>query len=232
MADAQLGLAPAVETLDISYTNVKQLDFIPLALGSFFRLHKIIVSGLKLRRGSLERFITHIASLPPKQRDLLHTLKIGSMGLGREAALLVTGGMGQIADLDSVALAGLLPSLIQLKGLKSLSLHSNVALDRRSQPIHDLLVDVGRRLTKLDLTGVRLTASVLMGLYAVADEETDEAQQEVMLETLLLDNTHIDDDGLVALECCKRLRALHISGSRVTGACTSLHLGSCPGELQ
>jgi hypothetical protein len=212
---AQLALTPRLEHLDVSFTDLHSLDFITLAIPTdAWSLVKVVLSGTKLRRHSLDRFLSHIASLPPAQRDALHTLKIGSMGLGRLEARLVSGGpAANVADLDALALAALLPVLLDLAGLRRLSLHGNYALDRRDLPLYRFFVDLAPRLTRIDLTGVKLSSSVLGGLF-----EGLTLVDEVRIEVLLLDNCHVDDDGLVALACCKRLRELHLAGSRVTGA--------------
>lgn len=205
---SQLSLTPLLETLDISYTDVKSLDFIiPAIPTSTWSIRKLVLSGLKLKRSSLERFLKSLSLLPDDRRSLLRTLKIGSMGLGRHEAVLASTAV----DLDSLALSDVLPYLESFSGLEKLSLHGNTALDRRPAVLSSFFSIVGYRLKWLDLTSVRLSSKMLEGLEEL--RQTD----AVLLETVLLNNCRVDDEALKTFGACKRLKELHLESAKITG---------------
>jgi hypothetical protein len=55
-----------------------------------------------------------------------------------------------------------------------------------------------------------LYSSDLVGLLADAEEQVSP------LETLILDNTHVDDDAAAYISACPMLRSLEIAGTKMT----------------
>ena len=142
--DASIGrllslCAPTLERLDVSYSNLKTLDFISSALHTLpeWNLTKLVASGLPLTPATLQGFFDPLAERPDEERRRFSTLKLGSLPASSTKA----------PGLTDAVLAKLMPSLEKLDGLEKVSLFQNWGLGKLEQPLSRFVEVIGRKCT-------------------------------------------------------------------------------------
>lgn len=142
--DASIGrllslCAPTLERLDVSYSNLKTLDFISSALHTLpeWKLTKLVASGLPLTPATLQGFFDPLAERPDEERRRFSTLKLGSLPASSTKA----------PGLTDAVLAKLMPSLEKLDGLEKVSLFQNWGLGKLEQPLSRFVEVIGRKCT-------------------------------------------------------------------------------------
>jgi hypothetical protein len=142
--DASIGrllslCAPTLERLDVSYSNLKTLDFISSALHTLpeWKLTKLVASGLPLTPTTLQGFFDPLAERPDEERRRFSTLKLGSLPATSTKA----------PGLTDAVLAKLMPSLEKLDGLEKVSLFQNWGLGKLEQPLSRFVEVIGRKCT-------------------------------------------------------------------------------------
>jgi len=118
------------------------------------------------------------------------------------------------------------------------SLVSNTRLGTLSKTaLFDFIQHIGRKCSYLNLAGISsMRSNVLAALLPLEDQ----AEEAPALETLVLNNTGVDDECGPYLACCSALVRLEVEGTKITSqglfpiidACTKLqvlNLTSCRG---
>lgn len=128
-----------MERLDVSYSNLKTLDFISSALHTLpeWKLTKLVASGLPLTPATLQGFFDPLAERPDEERRRFSTLKLGSLPASSTKA----------PGLTDAVLAKLMPSLEKLDGLEKVSLFQNWGLGKLEQPLSRFVEVIGRKCT-------------------------------------------------------------------------------------
>ncbi|GJN89556.1 hypothetical protein Rhopal_002543-T1 [Rhodotorula paludigena] len=200
--------------LDISYTQLKTLDFVSSALHtlSAWRLEKLVASGLPLAPASLEGFFRPLSERPEAERRRFRTLKLGNI----PASSTKAPGL-----VDSV-LAKLMPFLEKLEGLESVSLYQNWGIGKLEQPL-------SRFIEHLDLT-LPVESYHLESLLPPLDDDPDAlaAYEPPRLRSLVLDSSRITDAAAGPISACRDLRALHVAETRISTQFLSTVLSACP----
>ncbi|KPV72193.1 uncharacterized protein RHOBADRAFT_56015 [Rhodotorula graminis WP1] len=216
--------APTLERLDVSYSNLKTLDFVSSALHTLpeWRLEKLVASGLPLSPVTLEGFLKPLSERPDDERRRFHVFKLGS----------IPKTSSKVPGLNDAVLSRLLPHLEALDGLESVSFFQCWDLGKALQPLSRFIEVVGRRCLHLDLT-LPVQSHHLEGLLPPLDGE-DPADGDAKpyeaprLRTLVLDSSRITDDAAGSIAACRELRALHVAETRISTKFLATVLSSCP----
>ncbi|GAA5948315.1 hypothetical protein JCM3775_004766 [Rhodotorula graminis] len=216
--------APTLERLDVSYSNLKTLDFVSSALHTLpeWRLEKLVASGLPLSPVTLEGFLKPLSERPDDERRRFHVLKLGS----------IPKTSSKVPGLNDAVLSRLLPHLEALDGLESVSFFQCWDLGKALQPLSRFIEVVGRRCLHLDLT-LPVQSHHLEGLLPPLDSD-EPADGDAMpyepprLRTLVLNSSRITDDAAGSIAACRELRALHVAETRISTKFLATVLSSCP----
>ncbi|KAF7306652.1 hypothetical protein MIND_00456700 [Mycena indigotica] len=212
---------PALRRLDISFTAVRH-PFQGTSIGTLPFLEKLYLTSTSIPNPEL------LSLLP--QLNSLTSLALGALGASPRSISAIDSSM----TLTDSVLLQFIPHLQSLKMLTNLSLVGNTKL---SSSLGPLIAAVGRNCKWLNLSSIPgLRSQHLAPL--VPDDELAEAPSR--LETLLLNNTGIDDDAAPFLASCASLRWLEVAETKMTSdglfsvldGCvllTTLGLKSCRG---
>ncbi|KAK0198662.1 RNI-like protein [Armillaria mellea] len=112
-------------------------------------------------------------------------------------------------------------------GLESLSLVSNTKLSltrRESSALCHMISRVGRKCKYLNLSSIpSLRSSDLTGLMPTFEDDEPSA-----LQTLMLNNTGVDDDVAPFISCCPELATLELAGTKITDDGLFPIIDACP----
>ncbi|KAJ7630668.1 RNI-like protein [Roridomyces roridus] len=200
-----LPLCPELRRLDISFTGIRH----PL-LGAYPAppLEKLSLTSTSTSNADL---LTLLPRLPT-----LGTLAIGALGASARSIAAIDSSM----TLNDTALLKILPALQAFDSLNSLSLVGNIKLGSALAPF---IATVGRSCKWLNLSGLpALRSPHLAGLVSV------DGAPPARLETLLLNNTGIDDDAAPFLAACPALAWLEVGDTKMTSEGLFLVLDGCP----
>ncbi|SCV70963.1 BQ2448_3725 [Microbotryum intermedium] len=216
-----------LERLDISFTSVKSLDLVSSALHTApeWRLEKLVASGLPLTPLSLQGFFGPLAEMRSEQeRRRFKVLKLGS----------IPSTSTKQPGLTDAVLKGLMPSLVKLTGLESVSFCQNWHLGLAREPMASFISKIGIKCLSLDLT-LPLQSHHLEGLETPLDEEgfpvmsyADEGYTRPKLQTLILDSSRIDDGASISIGYCHDLRTLHLAETKISAAFLAHLMTTCP----
>ncbi|CEQ40592.1 SPOSA6832_02219, partial [Sporobolomyces salmonicolor] len=214
ITDASLGrllslCATTLTHLDVSYSALKSLDIVSSALHTLpsWKLEKLVVSGLPLTSATMEGFFQPLSERPAEERARFKILKIGSIPASSTKA----------PGLTDAVLSKLMPYLVKLEGLVSVSLFQNWGLGKAKEPMRTFIEVIGRRCRHLDLT-LSLESYHLEGLLppllpSPSDPaSTDRPPPEPVpprLETLVLDSFLA-----TVLDACPHLSVLNLTSCR------------------
>ncbi|SCZ98502.1 BZ3500_MvSof-1268-A1-R1_Chr7-1g09181 [Microbotryum saponariae] len=212
-----------LERLDISFTGVKSLDLVSRALHTApeWKLEKLVASGLPLTPVSLQSFFGPLAETRTEQeRKRFKVLKLGS---------LPSTSTKQPGLTDAV-LKGLMPSLVKLTGLESVSFCQNWALGLAREPMTSFISTIGIKCLSLDLT-LLLQSHHLEGLEPPLDEDgfpSEEGYTRPKLQTLILNSSRIDDGASISIGYCHDLRTLHLAETKISTDFLAHLMKACP----
>ncbi|KAG8927953.1 hypothetical protein FRC01_006665 [Tulasnella sp. 417] len=199
-----LRLTPNLETLDVSYTQVRSLA----SLSSLTRLRKLLLTSCPINTTRME-----LEKLPVLTH--LEIIQLGSIG---------TNGSLTLTDSALYALTDILEPLTRLENV---SLVGNSKLGLTSKKGHGALADfvarVGRRCTMLNLGGVpNLSSQDLRGLLPDQEVTSDvNPTPTPRIESLTLTNTSVDNEAATYIAACPSLEALALGDTRFT-SCVGL----------
>ncbi|KIK71212.1 hypothetical protein GYMLUDRAFT_66419 [Collybiopsis luxurians FD-317 M1] len=208
--DFLLSLCPNLRRLDMSFTATKR----PFSFSSRRDIHAVSADFTppKLEKLSL-------TSTPIGPSDLLQTissfpsLQILSIGaVGAKGSI----GVASAATLNDGSLQKLTVILQSFSNLRSVNMVSNTRLGISSQnALFNFIQQVGRQCLYLNLSGI---SSLRSG--ALAGFVPDEGMDPPALQTLVLNNTGIDDGAGAYIACCPHLVTLELEGTKVTSMCS------------
>jgi len=108
--------------------------------------------------------------------------------------------------------------------IENISLVANTKLARDEEAISEFVLLVGRRLKRLNLSGLSfLRSSDLQHLAPV-----DPADAACSLRELLLNSTGIDDDASPYISCCPSLERLEVAATRLSSEGLFTIVDACP----
>ncbi|SGY79801.1 BQ5605_C008g05225 [Microbotryum silenes-dioicae] len=216
-----------LERLDISFTSVKSLDLVSRALHTApeWKLEKLVASGLPLTPVSLQGFFGPLAEMRTEdERKRFKVLKLGS----------IPSTSTKQPGLTDAVLKGLMPSLVKLTGLESISFCQNWHLGLAREPMTSFISTIGFKCLSLDLT-LPLQSHHLEGLEPPLDEDgfpsmfpSEEGYTRPKLQTLVLDSSRIDDKASISIGYCHDLRTLHLAETKISTVFLAHLMTTCP----
>ncbi|TCD63987.1 hypothetical protein EIP91_004689 [Steccherinum ochraceum] len=207
-------LCPNIRRLDLSFTAVQH----PAVLlnAESLAIEKLSLTSTRISVTNLLQMLTHMPELK--------TLAIGALGANRglTAAIANTTAM----TLSDVGLHDITDILAECKHLENVNLVGNSKLgmaSRKGVVLSDFISRVGRRCKSLNMAGITyFTSACLEGLQPQGDEGPSR------LQTLVLNNTHIDDEATPFLSSCPDMRVLELANTKVTSAGLFPLIDACP----
>ncbi|KAF8078433.1 RNI-like protein [Lyophyllum atratum] len=199
-----LDLCPALRRLDLSFTLVRH----PPRLLANFHIPPLQKLSLTSTAVSSDDLVTIVSFLPE-----LTTLAVGALGASRGTRAFI--GNTSAMTMNDDALRALTRVLEQSQRIENISLVGNTKLGSSSSGVDgalsDFITNVGRRCKKLNLASIpSLRSHDLVGLLPT------EANSISPLETLILNNTGIDDEAGLYLAACSSLTTLAVAGTKMT----------------
>ncbi|KAI9455849.1 hypothetical protein F5148DRAFT_1324597 [Russula earlei] len=211
--NALIPLAPNVSRVDVSFTDIRR----PLveSLHSMANLEKLSVTSTSVSPDDL------LSILPAASQ--LRTLNIGALGGSHGKKFAYGTGISTMTFTDEY-LRSLTAVLSQNSVIENISLVANTKLARDEEIIAEFVLMVGRRLKKLNLSGLSyLRSSDLQHLAPV--DPTDAA---CSLRELSLNSTGIDDDASPYISCCPSLEILEVAGTKLSSEGLFTIIDACP----
>ncbi|KAK0246050.1 RNI-like protein [Armillaria nabsnona] len=219
-------ICPNLRRLDVSFTGIRKPS---LWVDQAPHLEKLCLTSTAISSGELCSTIRNLSKLK--------TLAIGALGVGTSPSTTINNTSSMtLNDQDLILVSDL---LAEHGGLESLSLVSNTKLSltrRESSALCHMISRVGRKCKYLNLSSISsLRSSDLAGLMPTFEDDEPSA-----LQTLMLNNTGVDDEVAPFISCCPELATLELAGTKITNdglfpiidACTklvNLDLTSCRG---
>jgi hypothetical protein len=213
-------LCPNLQSLDVSFTLLKRTDSL-LSPSHVLPLRKLSLTSTSI----IPHDLAQILPLYPQLQILL----LGALGSSRgsQASIRNTSAM----TMDEAGLRAVTNALANFAHLDHVNLVGNAKLgvtNKLDSALLDFVSRVGRKcrvssrvsvdvhsvilLQRLNLASIPcLRSADLAGL--LTDEINDGGST---LETLILNNTGVDDEAGIYISICKRLKMLAIAGTRFT----------------
>ncbi|KAH9025060.1 hypothetical protein EDB84DRAFT_1564190 [Lactarius hengduanensis] len=210
--NALVPLVPNLRRVDISFTDVRR----PLTAShdGFANLEKLIITSTDVSPDDLLPVLS-VASR-------LRTLNVGALG-GSHGKRHAFGNVSTMTLRDE-HLRSLTAILSQNTVIENVSLVGNTKLARDGESIAEFIHLVGRRLKKLNLSGLSFLRS--QDLLHLAPGDPEEAA--CSLQELLLNSTSIDDDAATYISCCPSLETLGVAGTRLFSEGLFSIVDACP----
>ncbi|KAH9082037.1 hypothetical protein EDB83DRAFT_2512840 [Lactarius deliciosus] len=203
---------PNLRRVDISFTDVRR----PLTAShdGFANLEKLTITSTDVSPDDLLPVLS-VASQ-------LRTLNVGALG-GSHGKRHAFGNVSTMTLRDE-HLRSLTAILSQNMVIENVSLVGNTKLARDGESIAEFIDLVGRRLKKLNLSGLSFLRS--QDLLHLAPGDPEEAA--CSLQELLLNSTSIDDDAATYISCCPSLETLGVAGTRLSSEGLFSIVDACP----
>ncbi|KAH9025850.1 hypothetical protein EDB85DRAFT_1981342 [Lactarius pseudohatsudake] len=210
--NALVPLVPNLRRVDISFTDVRR----PLTAShdGFANLEKLTITSTDVSPDDLLPVLS-VASR-------LRTLNVGALG-GSHGQRHAFGNVSTMTLRDE-HLRSLTAVLSQNTVIENVSLVGNTKLARDGESIAEFIHLVGRRLKKLNLSGLSFLRS--QDLLHLAPGDPEEAA--CSLQELLLSSTGIDDDAATYISCCPSLETLGVAGTRLSSEGLFSIVDACP----
>ncbi|KAJ7706469.1 hypothetical protein B0H17DRAFT_631541 [Mycena rosella] len=203
--NALIPLCPNLRRLDISFTAVRH----PL-LGSYPLpdLEKLSLTSTSVSNPDLLSLLLRLPNLK--------SLALGALGASPRSIASIDSSMTLTDD----ALLKLIPILQSYSALENLSLVGNIKLGATITALTRLVASVGRTCKWLNLSGLpALRSHHLAGLQ--------DAPTPPRLESLILNNTGIDDGAALFLAACPDLAWLEVAETKMSSDGLFLVLDGC-----
>jgi len=206
-------LVPNITRVDISFTGIRR----PLSVSphSFANLEKLSVTSTSVSPDDL-LFVLPAASQ-------LRTLNIGALG-GSHGKGSAYGRDVSATTFTDEYLHSLTTILSQNTVIENISLVANTKLARDEEVIAEFILLVGRRLKKLNLSGLSYLRSSDLQHLAPANP----ADAACSLRELSLNSTGIDDDASPYISCCPSLEILEVAGTKLSSEGLFAIVDACP----
>ncbi|KAF9455704.1 hypothetical protein BDZ94DRAFT_1179407 [Collybia nuda] len=199
-----LVLYPGLQRFDISFTHIRHPTIL-LSPSTIPALQKLSLTSTPVSGPNLVKII----SLLPQ----LRTLGLGALGSSGGSRISV--GNNSAMTMTDSHLRDLTTILETFTFLESINLVGNTKLGTKSDTQSSLsyfISRVGRKCKKLNLAGIPWLQSADLAGLAPADYNVDASR----LETLILNNTGIDDEAGVYISSCPSLASLGLAGTKIT----------------
>ncbi|KAH8988818.1 RNI-like protein, partial [Lactarius akahatsu] len=205
-------LVPNLRRVDISFTDVRR----PLTTShdGFANLEKLTITSTDVSPDDLLPVLS-VASR-------LRTLNVGALG-GSHGKRHAFGNVSTMTLRDE-HLRSLTAILSQNTVIENVSLVGNTKLARDGESIAEFIHLVGRRLKKLNLSGLSFLRSQDLLHLAPGDPE----EGACSLQELLLNSTSIDDDAATYISCCPSLETLGVAGTKLSSEGLFSIVDACP----
>ncbi|KAF8507065.1 hypothetical protein F5888DRAFT_1647422 [Russula emetica] len=211
--NALIPLVPNLKRVDVSFTDIRRPLSVPPH--GFANIEKLSVTSTSVSPDDLLSMLADASQL--------RTLNIGALGgsYGKRSAF--GRGVSTMTFTD-IHLRTLTAILSQNTVIENISLVANTKVARDEEIIAEFILLVGRRLKKLNLSGLTfLRSSDLQHLAPV--DPTDAA---CSLQELSLNSTSIDDDASPYISCCPSLEILEVAGTRLSSEGLFTIIDACP----
>ncbi|KAF5377530.1 hypothetical protein D9615_005240 [Tricholomella constricta] len=198
-----LKMCPALQRLDLSFTLFRHPPQL-LADARIPALQKLSLTSTGVPTADLVEIVRLLPGL--------RTLAIGALGVNQGSRKSI--GYSSAMTMTDDALRSLTGVLETFQHMENINLVGNTKLGLSSRvdgALSEFITKVGRRCKKLNLAGIHsLHSSDLIGLVPT------EANGVSPLETLMLNNTGIDDEAGLYLATCSSLQTLAVAGTKLT----------------
>ncbi|KAG6901846.1 hypothetical protein C0995_007232 [Termitomyces sp. Mi166 len=205
ISEASLGsilkLCPMLRRLDLSFTLIRHPP--QLLDPRMASLEKLCLTSTGV---SPDGLINIISLLPG-----LRVLAIGAMGANRGSRASI--GNTSAMTMTDVTLVSLTSVLEQFQHIEDISLVGNTKLGLTSKDPSAMSIfirRVGRKCKKLNLAGIHAVRSSDLAALNATEPGTSP------LETLILNNTSIDDEASHYIATCLMLSTLGVAGTKMT----------------
>lgn len=210
--NALIPLVPNLRRVDVSFTGIRR----PLsaALEGFANLDKLSLTSTDVSPDDL-LLVLSVASR-------LRTLNIGALGSshGKRNAY----GDASAMTLTDEHLCSLTEILSKNTLIENVNLVGNTKLARDGESIAEFIRLVGRKLKKLNLSGLSFLRSQDL-LYLVPGDPEEAA---CSLQDLSLNSTGIDDKATTYISCCPLLETLGVAGTKLSSEGLFSIVDACP----
>lgn len=206
---------PNLRRLDLSFTLIQHVPAL-LSETQTLPLQKLSLTSTAVNTVDL---ISIIRLLPQ-----LRTLSLGAMGANRGSQASISNSSAM--TMNDNALHALTDVLQTFVHLEDISLVGNIKLGSTSKidsALWSFISLVGKKRKKLNLAGISSLRSFHLG--GLISEEAGDAP---LLETLILNNTSIDDEAAVFIGTCSSLETLGVAGTRMTSEGLFSIIDCCP----
>ncbi|KAJ7102203.1 RNI-like protein [Mycena belliarum] len=205
--NALLPLCPNLRRLDISFTGVRH-PFLGSYAGPLPDIEKLSLTSTPVSNADLARLLPRLSNLK--------SLALGALGASPRSIASIDSSMTLTDDV----LLKLVPILQSYTALENLSLVGNIKLGTTATALTRLITAVGRNCKWLNLSGLpALRSHHLAGLPGAPPAR---------LESLILNNTGINDDAAPFLSACPELARLEVAETKMTSDGLFLVLDGCP----
>jgi hypothetical protein len=210
--NALIPLVPNLRSVDISFTDIRRPLF--ASHDGFANLDKLSITSTDVSPDDL------LLALSVASR--LRTLNVGALG-GSHGKRYASGNVSTMTLRDE-HLRSLTTILSQNTVIESVNLVGNTKLARDGESIAEFIHLVGRRLKKLNLSGLSFLRS--QDLLHLAPGDPGEAA--CSLQELSLNSTGIDDDAATYISRCPLLETLGVAGTRLSSEGLFSIVDACP----
>ncbi|KAI0257514.1 hypothetical protein BJV78DRAFT_1116630 [Lactifluus subvellereus] len=217
LSDASLSalapLVPNIRRVDLSFTDIRR----PLLAtpDCFANLEKLSLTSTSVSQDDL------VSALSAASR--LRTLNIGALGGCHGKRSAYGDGISTMTFTDN-HLRSLTTVLSRNTIIENISLVGNKKLARDAEIIAEFILLVGRRLKKLNLSGLPFLRSSDLQHLAPGDP----ADSACSLRELSLNSTNIDDNAVAYISSCPSLEILEAAGSKFSSEGLFAIIDACP----
>jgi len=211
--NALISLVPNLKRVDVSFTDIRRPLSAPLH--GFGNLEKLSVTSTSVSPDDLLSMLSAASQL--------RTLNMGALGGGHGKRSTFGRAISTVTFTDN-HLRSLTAILSQNTVIENISLVANTKVARDEEIIAEFILLVGRRLKKLNLSGLTFLRSSDLQYLSPADP-TD---ADCSLQELSLKSTGIDDDASLYISSCPSLEILEVAGTRLSSEGLFAIIDACP----
>ncbi|EPQ60876.1 RNI-like protein [Gloeophyllum trabeum ATCC 11539] len=213
--DPVLAACPNLRRLDVSFTLIRRPS--QLTGDAAPPLEKLSLTSTRVANSDV---VTIVSRLPQ-----LKVLALGALGGGQGSSVALANSSAMTLTDDT--LRSLTSILEDYKNIEDVNLVGNTKLGlggKVDRALAGFVRRVGRRCKRLNLANITsLRSSDLSDLVP-----WEEGEEPSPLETLILNNTNIDDDAAMYIRSCSSLTILELQGTKFTSEGLFQIIDHCP----